>query len=286
MFITNLQITKSAIVNKDRNIVRNENSHSLQNDSLPVNKIQQSKQTIIQPKFSETNSLLIQTSNNGSSEDLKENSNLESKINNSKNKGNPIPENTRAFMESRFGADFSNVKIHTDSNSVQMNKELNAHAFTHGNDIYFNSGEFNPESSSGKHLLAHELTHVVQQNDKIQRKAIVYNYQDNEKNDMERAHEIAEKMSNKAQQYMGGGHSNHYKLWYDNNYNTADKATTDRYERVKYGWIKMYDVFKSKDIEYDCSKRYDTTFAARVHVKDKYYNIQIGNQFWKKLKLP
>jgi len=73
-------------------------------------------------------------------------------------------------MESGFGTDFSNVKIHTNSNAVQMSKELGAQAFTHGNDIYFNKGKFNPSSKEGKHLLAHELTHTVQQKGAIRKK--------------------------------------------------------------------------------------------------------------------
>ncbi len=68
-----------------------------------------------------------------------------------------------SFMESRFGTDFSGVKIHTGHTAVQMNQELNAQAFTSGNDIYFNEGKYAPGSESGKHLLAHELTHTLQQ---------------------------------------------------------------------------------------------------------------------------
>ncbi len=68
-------------------------------------------------------------------------------------------------MESSFGTDFSGVRIHNDSSSVQMNKDLQAQAFTNGSDIYFNSGKYDTNSKGGKHLLAHELTHVVQQND-------------------------------------------------------------------------------------------------------------------------
>ncbi|WP_371357582.1 DUF4157 domain-containing protein, partial [Hydrocoleum sp. CS-953] len=75
-------------------------------------------------------------------------------------------------MESRFGADFGNVRVHTGSQSVQMNKELGAQAFTHGNDVYFNSGKFNPGSSSGKELLAHELTHTIQQTGGVQAKLL------------------------------------------------------------------------------------------------------------------
>lgn len=77
-------------------------------------------------------------------------------------------------MESRFGTDFSDVKIHTGSEAVQMSSELNAQAFAVGNDIYFNEGKYNPNSDSGKHLLAHELTHTVQQSGGIGRKIQKY----------------------------------------------------------------------------------------------------------------
>jgi hypothetical protein len=91
-------------------------------------------------------------------------------IDNSRGKGDQLPGATLAEMGSSFGTDFSNVNIHTGADAIAMNKELGAQAFTHGNDIYFNSGKFNPGSSTGKHLLAHELTHVVQQEGSIQRK--------------------------------------------------------------------------------------------------------------------
>ncbi len=84
--------------------------------------------------------------------------------------GSSMDRPTQSFMESRFGADFSNVKIHTGTDAVQMSRELNAQAFTVGNDIYFNSGKYNPSSDSGKHLLAHELTHTVQQGGAVARK--------------------------------------------------------------------------------------------------------------------
>ena len=66
-------------------------------------------------------------------------------------------------MSAKFGVDFSGVRIHDDSEAVGLAKELQAQAFTHGRDIYFNEGKFDPESGAGKNLLAHELTHVVQQ---------------------------------------------------------------------------------------------------------------------------
>lgn len=88
--------------------------------------------------------------------------------------GHQLDSGTRSFMESRFGRDFSQVRIHTDSDSTN---KINAHAFTKGNDIVFGAGNYQPGTDSGKRLLAHELTHVVQQSennrDVVQRKAAV-----------------------------------------------------------------------------------------------------------------
>ena len=63
-----------------------------------------------------------------------------------------------------MGYNFSNVRVHTCDSAVQMNQQLGAQAFTYRNNVFFNKGKFSPESSEGKKLLAHELTHVVQQN--------------------------------------------------------------------------------------------------------------------------
>ena len=87
---------------------------------------------------------------------------VNSQIQSTRGNGIAMPDNTKSFMESSFGNDFSNVKIHSGSYASQLSNELNAQAFTVGNDIYFNDGKFSPNSSEGKHLLAHELTHVVQ----------------------------------------------------------------------------------------------------------------------------
>lgn len=88
---------------------------------------------------------------------------LQEQLLNSKGNGTPLPKETRSFFESALGADFSDVRVHTGSNAVEMNRNIGAQAFTHGSDIYFNAGKFDPSSPSGKHLLAHELTHTVQQ---------------------------------------------------------------------------------------------------------------------------
>ncbi|MEM8900462.1 MAG: DUF4157 domain-containing protein, partial [Bacteroidota bacterium] len=98
---------------------------------------------------------------------------LESRINSSKGGGTALPSNTQSQMEGAFGADFSGVRVHNDTSAVQMNQELGAQAFTHGNDIYFNRGTYNPGSTEGDRLLAHELTHTVQQGASIQLKPII-----------------------------------------------------------------------------------------------------------------
>lgn len=82
----------------------------------------------------------------------------------SKGGGESLSSSARNFMEPRFGFDFSSVKIHSDSKANIMAKSINAKAFTHGKDIYFGSGQFNPHTVTGKKLLAHELTHTIQQN--------------------------------------------------------------------------------------------------------------------------
>lgn len=88
---------------------------------------------------------------------------LASQLSTTKGGGNSLPKGTLSSMNQAFGTDFSNVRIHTDSKAEQMSEGIRAKAFTHGSDIYFNKGQYNPGSTEGKRLLGHELTHVVQQ---------------------------------------------------------------------------------------------------------------------------
>ena len=97
-------------------------------------------------------------------------SDLQRRLTDTKGGGRSLPHETRSFFESALGADFSGVQVHTGAEAVAMNKELGAHAFTHGSDIYFNAGKYDPGSSSGKRLLAHELTHTVQQGGAVRTK--------------------------------------------------------------------------------------------------------------------
>lgn len=77
--------------------------------------------------------------------------------------GQPLDAGSRDFMESRFQRDFSHVRIHNDAAAIASADALRAHAYTVGNDIVFNQGAYAPHSEHGRHLLAHELSHVVQQ---------------------------------------------------------------------------------------------------------------------------
>jgi hypothetical protein len=80
-----------------------------------------------------------------------------------KGSGSELPGDARQTMEDHFGADLSGVRVHTGSESTSLNRELNAQAFTVGSDIFMGEGKYNPGSSEGQGLLAHELTHVGQQ---------------------------------------------------------------------------------------------------------------------------
>lgn len=85
------------------------------------------------------------------------------RIQSMRGKGTPLPDGERQFFEDRMGADFSGVRIHTNSDAVETSQQIQAKAYTIGNDIAFNDGEYRPGTENGRHLLAHELTHTIQQ---------------------------------------------------------------------------------------------------------------------------
>jgi len=91
---------------------------------------------------------------------------IESSINSLRGGGQPLPESTRKYFKPRFGYDFSGVRVHADSKASETAKSINARAFTKGKNIVFGAGQYSPETSKGRRLLAHELTHVVQQKGK------------------------------------------------------------------------------------------------------------------------
>ena len=87
--------------------------------------------------------------------------------------GSSLDNDARELMESRFGFDFSGVHIHSDERAAKSSNSVNALAYTIGNDIVFGMGQYAPETTEGKHLLAHELTHTIQQGVQTQAPALV-----------------------------------------------------------------------------------------------------------------
>jgi hypothetical protein len=85
-------------------------------------------------------------------------------IEDARGSGKPLDRGVNAQMQSAFGADFGGVRVHNDTRADSLSRSLGAVAFTTGSDVFFRTGAYNPGSSSGRELIAHELTHVVQQN--------------------------------------------------------------------------------------------------------------------------
>jgi hypothetical protein len=100
--------------------------------------------------------------------------NLESQINAIKGGGRPLAKSERAYFEPRFGTDFSQVRLHTDSQAAESTRPVNAKAYTLGQDVVFGAGQYAPGTSEGRRLMAHELTHVVQQTHGLSSKAISF----------------------------------------------------------------------------------------------------------------
>jgi Domain of unknown function (DUF4157) len=98
---------------------------------------------------------------------------IEGSIQQERRSGQGLDHGVRRQMESSFGADFSGVRVHTDHKADSLNRDLSARAFTTGQDIFFRQGAYQPASSDGRELIAHELTHVVQQGGGVHRAMFV-----------------------------------------------------------------------------------------------------------------
>jgi Domain of unknown function (DUF4157) len=94
---------------------------------------------------------------------------IEQHLEHEQTKGSPLPDGVRSFMEPRFGSDLSQVRVHTDHTAIQMNRELGAHAFTHGQHIYYGAGK----QPGRDELTAHEITHIFQQTGAVQSSRLV-----------------------------------------------------------------------------------------------------------------
>gem|GEM_PF-5034181 len=110
-----------------------------------------------------SNQINRQADQSNQSEGLTTSDSFDSQLASHSGAGSPLPSGLQGQMEGGMGADLSSVRVHTDSQAVQMSQDIGAKAFTHGSDIYFNEGQYQPETAEGQHLIAHETTHTVQQ---------------------------------------------------------------------------------------------------------------------------
>ncbi|MDT7543556.1 MAG: hypothetical protein QOE33_3460 [Acidobacteriota bacterium] len=97
--------------------------------------------------------------------------------------GHPLPAPVRAFMEPRFGQDFGGVRVHTDARAAESARAVNAHAYTVGDNVVFAHAQYAPETTAGRRLLAHELTHVLQQRAGLSSPAVVQRDDANEESE-------------------------------------------------------------------------------------------------------
>jgi len=142
-------------------------------DGLRVNRQSEDEEELLQGKmepvglqrqFPEKEPLQMETNSYGiDAEGGILESGLETSIKRSKGRGHPLPVNLRNKMENAFNSDFTKVKVHNSSESDMLNQQIKARAFTTGHDIFLKEGEYDVGSSRGLELLAHELTHVMQQ---------------------------------------------------------------------------------------------------------------------------
>ncbi len=141
-----LQTKAEVNIQKQEEEIQEQSEDELQ--TMPEEEIQEKRQFPIQTKGGRNRTASTE---------------LQKQLNATKGQGDPLDKDTKSNMESAFGADFGGVRIHTGSDAAGMNQELGAKAFTHGSDVYFGEGNFQPGSKDGQNLLAHELTHTIQQ---------------------------------------------------------------------------------------------------------------------------
>ena len=118
--------------------------------SLEIQRQEEEEEELLQPKIA--NNKTPEVPNN-----------METRINAARENGQPLPHSIRTSFEPHFKHDFNEVRIHTDAEANRLSQQLGAMAFTTGRDVFFQENAYDPNSSEGKRLLGHELTHVVQQ---------------------------------------------------------------------------------------------------------------------------
>lgn len=169
---------------------------------------------------------------------------MESRLMHSQGGGEPLPSGLRSQMESGFGRDFSQVRLHTGSNAAALSSSIHAKAFSYGNDIYFNQGQFSPQTVQGQHLVAHELTHVVQGGGgKVRRERMCTNKSDNYNQLAERIVSISNKVHRRLDDVLS-------------KFNSYDSAKAKSPERVSaklaiqgHSVYQSYEKYVSADFD-------------------------------------
>lgn len=193
----------------------------------------------------------IQPKTEGSRQDNHASQQVESTVNATRGQGALMAKSVQSEMESGIGADFSGVRIHTDSKAINMSKELGARAFTTGKDIYFNSGQYQPETKPGKQLLAHELTHVVQQSPNLQMKRSMARITPTDRPQISRWTRSGNTatVSKKGDTLAGLAHSitGNWKDWgciWINNMRRSNKSWNNDF----YNWLEIGDTFDTSNL--------------------------------------
>ena len=150
-------VQKKDMPQEEESVQKMEEEETVQQQEEEETVQQQEEEETVQQQEEEE---AVQTKANGG---LPAGQSIESRLKSSKGQGQKMNKSTQSEMEAGFGVNFNDVNIHTGSEAQSMSKALGAQAFTNGKDVYFNQGKYNPNSTEGKHLLAHELTHTIQQ---------------------------------------------------------------------------------------------------------------------------
>ena len=201
---------------------------------------------------------------------------IDQKLSDSKGSGSPLSNDVKIEMENKFGVDFTNIRIHTDSRAESMNQDLGAQAFTYKDNIYFNKGKFNPYTKEGKFLLAHELTHTIQQgngiNVDLQRTEVDTSSKPDLKDSESRIDEHVNKILDKKRKNI-------------KNYSSA-KSRIDFVKSVYHRIGKMSNIFKYQSkievwVEKKLGKDY---YDLPEQETTKYKGVDIGI-IWKKFQV-
>ena len=163
-------------------------------------------------------------------------SQMEGRLNSMQGGGQVMPDGLRNMMERGFNRDFSQVRVHTDSEAASLSSSIHAKAFTHGNDIYFNQGQFSPNTSEGQKLMAHELTHVVQGGSKVARENFFYNGTGNDDQEFLKAE--LKRLSQLRQKYIEEGNMYALRAIRGQYLSLYNQLQTDRFTTNNLGVIR------------------------------------------------